>query len=306
MELILVSQRNGGNGTIRLGRALIIAMVVLLLAGVFGVGYLGFQMGAQATDYRPELSRALVREAVRQQSVAVDDAIVDAQGNVDALALRLGSLQAQLIRLDALGSRLVDMADLDPAEFDFETGPGIGGATPSDGFETTVPDFVTELSELSSQLNDRAPKLAALEELLLKEQLQASVHPEGSPVESGWISSRFGYRTDPLTGKRNFHAGVDFAGPSGSKVVAVAAGVVVTAKYKKALGNTVEINHGNGYTTRYAHNKVNLVKAGDTVKKGQAIALLGSSGRSTGPHVHFEVLIDGKSVNPAKYVEAAQ
>jgi murein DD-endopeptidase MepM/ murein hydrolase activator NlpD len=139
---------------------------------------------------------------------------------------------------------------------------------------------------------------------LLDRSLAAETRPTGRPVESGWISSGYGRRSDPITGKRTLHEGVDFAGKSGSDILAVASGVVVFAGEKSGYGRLVEIDHGNGLSTRYGHNSKLLVQEGEVVKQGQTIALLGSTGRSTGPHVHFEVLRGGRHVNPARYLRS--
>ena len=133
--------------------------------------------------------------------------------------------------------------------------------------------------------------------------MKEEVFPEGRPIDRGWISSYFGMRTNPFTGKLQFHKGMDFASKSGSKVKAVAGGVITWSSKRYGYGNLVEINHGNSYVTRYGHNEQNLVKVGDTVKKGQTISLMGSTGRSTGPHVHFEVIKNGKQINPNRFVQ---
>ena len=305
MEIILLPKTPGSNGPIRIGR-LALAFFSVFLLGLAGLtAYVSFKAGQLDVQMRPDFSKALVQEQIRQQQVQVERAIGDAQSNVNALAIRLGEMQADLIRLDALGERLVDMANLDAKEFDFSVQPAMGGPhNPGSIVAQTIPDFVVSLEELAELLEDRGPKLAVLEELLMSEQLQKQIHPGGRPVQTGWMSSGYGYRTDPLSGKRAFHSGADFAGPPGSPVLAVASGVVTNSRYREGMGNTVEINHGGGYVTRYAHNKKNLVKVGETVKKGQKIAVMGNTGRSTGPHVHFEVLHDGKSVNPLKYVRS--
>ena len=168
----------------------------------------------------------------------------------------------------------------------------------------TVPDFISSLETLASDLQDRAPKLRVVETALLARRLEAEVMPSGRPVLKGWISSLFGNRTDPMNGKRAFHAGVDFAGRSGSDIIAVASGVVSWSGTKQGYGRMVEVDHGNGYSTVYAHNRRNLVKVGDTVRKGDIIALMGATGRATGTHVHFEVLRNGRPVNPLDYVRA--
>ncbi len=278
--------------------------VIALFAGAY---YLGYRSAPGAFDPGPELYAAAWQEEVRHQRGKVDDAIGDAERNLDALALRMGEIQSRVVRLDALGRRLVEMADLDAEEFSFDDVPARGGpqlVTEREPFE--VPDFLASLEELVRVLEDREPKLAVVEGTLMNRKLHAEVYPTGRPVNKGWISSVFGWRNDPITGKRAFHEGIDFAGRASSQVVAAAAGVVVWSGSRWGFGNAVEVNHGNGYSTLYAHNKKNLVKVGETVKKGQVLALLGSTGRSSGPHVHFEVRRNGKAVNPMKFVRATR
>jgi hypothetical protein len=155
---------------------------------------------------------------------------------------------------------------------------------------------------LAAQIDNRMQQLTVLENLLMNRNLQDQVMPAGRPITKGWLSSHFGVRTDPFTGKRRRHYGMDFAGAEGSDVITVGAGVVTYSGSRYAYGNMVEINHGNGFVTRYAHNKENLVEVGEVVKKGQVIAYMGATGRATGPHVHFEVLQNGKVVNPLQYI----
>jgi len=229
-----------------------------------------------------------------------------AEDNLNALALRLGKLQAHVIRLDALGGRLTHMAKLDKGEFDFTSSPAQGGPAAATGSPLQVPDFISALNGLSAQLDDRSKQLDVLETMLMTRNLQAEVMPTGRPVSRGWLSSYFGIRTDPFSGRRVHHSGVDFAGKLGSDVVAVAAGVVTYSAKRSGYGNLVEINHGNGYVTRYGHALKNLVSVGEAVKKGQVISKMGTTGRSTGPHVHFEVMVNGRAVNPKKYIHASR
>jgi murein DD-endopeptidase MepM/ murein hydrolase activator NlpD len=269
--------------------------------------YLGYRSVPVAVDPGPELYAAAWQAEVVNQRGKVDVAIGDAERDLDALALRMGEIQSRVVRLDALGRRLVEMADLDAAEFSFDEVPARGGpdlVTEREPFE--VPDMLASLEELLNLLEDREPKLAVVEGTLMNRKLHAEVFPTGRPVSSGWISSVFGWRNDPMSGKRAFHEGIDFAARANSEVSAVAAGVVVWSGSRWGFGNAVEVNHGNGYSTLYAHNKKNLVKVGETVKKGQVLALLGSTGRSSGPHVHFEVRRNGKAVNPLKFVRATR
>ena len=158
---------------------------------------------------------------------------------------------------------------------------------------------------LGSQLDNRESQLDVLEGVIMNQNLKDRVHPQGRPVKSGWLSSYFGKRTDPFTGKPANHLGVDFAGKMGAEIYAVADGVVTWSSTRYGYGMMVEINHGNGFATRYAHNSENLVAVGDEVKKGQLVARMGESGRATGPNLHFEVLQNGSRVNPVKFVREA-
>ncbi|NNC63352.1 MAG: M23 family metallopeptidase, partial [Gammaproteobacteria bacterium] len=206
--------------------------------------------------------------------------------------------------LDALGQRLTQMANLDDGEFDFSSLPSLGGPEEPLAIADSqqMSTLMTALDQLGAQLDDRQQQLNVLEDFLLNRKLRDEVHPEGRPVASGYISSVFGNRTDPFTGRAAFHKGVDFAGREGSDVIAVASGVVIWSGDRYGYGQMVEINHGNGYVTRYAHNSENLVAVGDTVKRGETIAVMGSTGRATGPNLHFEVLHNGRVVNPLSYV----
>ena len=268
--------------------------------------YGGYRLGISHMRANPDALTREVQSELDVQRVKLADATRKAEENLNALALRLGQLQAHVIRLDALGQRLTSMAKLDKGEFDFENPPAQGGPdSDAQSAPMEVPDFVAALNELSAQLDDRGRQLSVLETMLMNRNLQAEVMPAGRPVKHGWLSSYFGMRTDPFTGRRALHTGLDFAGKMGSDVVSVAAGVVTYAGKRSGYGNLVEINHGNGYSTRYGHNSKILVSVGQTVKKGQVIAKMGSTGRSTGPHVHFEVLINGHAVNPKKYIQAS-
>ncbi len=229
------------------------------------------------------------------------------QGNedtLDALAIRIAQMNARMIRLDALGRRLTDMADIDDGEFDFDSDPALGGPEEpmAAGSNVAVPEVVDAMQSLGTQLNKQEAQLNVLESVLANQNLKERVYPQGRPVGSGWISSYFGKRTDPFTGKRANHTGIDFAGKNGAEIVAVADGVVTWSADRYGYGVMVEINHGSGYSTRYAHNSENLVAVGDEVKKGQIVALMGETGRATGPNLHFEVLHNGRRVNPVKFI----
>jgi murein DD-endopeptidase MepM/ murein hydrolase activator NlpD len=301
MNLRITTGRVGRTKHIELSGLRTTFAAVLLAAAVFAAGLvLGrFLLGAGAEERA--FARAL---AIQKQDLQAARGQID--GQVDALVARVGTLNAQLIRLDALGRRLTDLAGLDRGEFDFDQAPPAGGPEERDqqGGSAQVPELTQVLEVLETQVHDRQQQLVALETLLASRELGSRIMPGGLPLIGGWISSHFGRRTDPFTGRGAFHAGVDFAGSPGSKVISVGPGVVSFAGYKSGYGNVVEITHPTGYMTRYGHNSRNLVRVGQSVQKGEPVAVIGSTGRSTGTHVHFEVLRDGNVVNPTKYLAA--
>ena len=215
------------------------------------------------------------------------------------LAGKVGRLEARLTRLDVIGSQLVDIYGLDQGEFHFQDEPGIGGIETSghgaDGLRAT-----SLLSSFDARIDARELQLSVLRDVIGKDELARGMKPLGWPVTTGWLSSKFGLRISPFTGRREYHRGVDIAGVEGSPVYTVASGVVKYAREFRNYGNMIEIDHGNNYSTRYGHNQINLVAEGQTVKQGDVIALLGNTGRSTGPHLHFEVIMSGRQINPYK------
>ncbi|MFQ5545552.1 MAG: M23 family metallopeptidase [Acidiferrobacterales bacterium] len=248
--------------------------------------------------------------AVHQQELVAQRAAIattraHTEAHVNALTQRLGQLQAQMWRLNALGSHLARMAGLDKNEFDFTREPAMGGPAPRPIIEPVAPTLFPALDALDTRLAGQAERLQALETLLLNRQLEAAVTPSGWPVQGGWISSGFGWRVDPFTGRRALHEGVDIASRLDSSIHAMGDGVVSHAGPKAGYGLMVEVTHGN-IVTRYAHAKRVLVKVGDRVNRGHPLATVGSSGRSTGPHLHFEVLRQGKFVNPDPYLRTSK
>jgi murein DD-endopeptidase MepM/ murein hydrolase activator NlpD len=227
----------------------------------------------------------------------------DNRQGVNALAARLAELQAASTRLDALGERLAQMGQLSLDEFDFSNPAPVGGPEEYDALGPADGDELrTAIDVLSDKLRRQASQLDTLQFLMANRQLENDLTPAGWPVRKGWISSRYGERSDPFTGERVQHRGLDFAGTRGTEVLSVASGVVIRAGKNGGYGNFVEIDHGNGYRTRYAHNEKLAVKPGDHVTAGQVIAQMGSTGRASAPHVHFEVLKNGASINPSKFV----
>ncbi len=305
MQTIFLCSSRRGTCRVHLGALASALLAVVLLAGLAASYYLGSRTRAVVHDVRPEVYAAALRAQIEAERERVETAARAARDDLDALAGRLGKLQARLMRLEALGTRMVERAALDPGEFDFAQPPPSGGPA-SAGEALSVGDFLAELEALGRTLEDRDAKLRALELSLMGRQLDSEMRPAGRPVRSGWLSSRFGRRIDPLDGRRGFHSGLDFAGRAGSEVVAVAAGLVIRAGKRPGYGYVIDIDHGDGLVTRYAHNRKNLVRAGDVVRKGQTIALMGSSGRTTGTHVHLEVLQDGRPIDPMEFVRAAR
>ena len=242
---------------------------------------------------------------ILKQKMLIKEARQTAETELDALAARLGKMQANVIRLNALGQRLVKVGKLDAKEFNFKNEPSYGG--PAEAESVSSINFDTNnlngvIANLDKQLTSREEQLDVLSEVIMNRRLRSESKPRGRPITKGWTSSYYGKRTDPFTGKLAMHKGMDFAGKEGSEIIAVASGVVTWAGDRYGYGELVEVSHGNGYTTRYGHNAELLVEVGDSVVKGQAISHMGSTGRSTGPHVHFEVLKNDRQINPSKFV----
>ena len=302
MNVIFLSSREGRARQLKLTHPITLSVLLGLTLALLGSAFaLGLQIG-RGNHQRLVLSDTVhFGELLGQQKRQIADLKQQLQLRVDAMAMRLGEMNAHVIRLDALGKRLTEMADIDSREFNFDRDPPRGGPE-GPGVSAQIPDLSTELSQLEQRVDLRESQLSALENVILARELKEEIHPEGRPVTTGFISSYFGERADPFDGTEAFHKGVDFAGNAGSNVLAVAAGVVTWAGERSGYGKLIEINHGDGFVTRYAHNARALVSVGQTVTRGEPIALMGSTGRSTGPHVHFEVLHNGRQVNPLSYI----
>lgn len=283
MNIIIVPSNPARGRSITLGRNQVImlalgwALLPLLIAALF---------------YYPTLSTSQPQQHPHLQD------------NLNAMAARLGQLQARVLRLDALGERLAKHFGLPEQQFDFRQPPGQGGAE-----GRTMPlderQLEQELARFARQIELRTDNLDILEVLTLREQVKKSAFPSLPPIQNGWFSSNFGWRLDPITGKQSQHEGVDFTVPAGTPIKAAAGGVVVYSDYHPQYGNMLEIDHGNGLVSRYGHASKRLAKPGDIVLQGQKIAEVGSTGRSTGPHLHFEVLRNGTPQNPARYLQPA-
>lgn len=279
------------------------AGVVLLIAAVGAAGgyVLGSEFGAPSAEARAALLD--LQDEISQQATIVAQTDEYSRRHLDALSTRLADLQARATRLDALGQRLTEVGQLEGGEFDFSGAVAVGGPEEPSDVTPNIEDTFASVAQLESKLGDQELQLTLLADLLTHSELVESLMPAGRPIRSGWISSRYGKRADPFTGRPAVHTGVDFSGAPGSDILAVAGGVVTWAGKRYGYGLMVEIDHGNGYATRYAHNQENLVEVGQRVSAGDVIALLGSTGRSTSPHVHLEVFKGGKRVDPMSFVK---
>ncbi|MGI8560227.1 MAG: M23 family metallopeptidase [Luteimonas sp.] len=275
-------------GLAAVGRRPAVAAAMLLVAGVAtGAGLQSAQVAhlqAQVAGQHGQLERTR-REAQRE---------------VNALAARLGELQAQANRLNALGDRLTRVGKLGDGEFDFNKPVGIGGAGPVQ--DMAARELVDGLGQVEADFKASGDQLSVLEALLFDRELDRNATPSRYPVAKGYITSSFGGRADPFGGGRQYHKGIDFDANTGDPVLSVADGVVSYSGVRSGYGNVVEVDHGNGYVTRYAHNSRLVVRVGDLVRGGQQIAKAGSTGRSTGAHVHFEVWENGRVVDPRKFL----
>tara|TARA_R110002167_G_scaffold27444_4_gene93295 strand:- start:12161 stop:13063 length:903 start_codon:yes stop_codon:yes gene_type:complete len=275
---------------------LIIAL--LIICGVFLIS----SRSTETVDEK--IARiSYAKAGFEQQEQRVVELKSATEQQLTSMTMKLAEMQSHLLRLNALGARLVEDASLNPEEFSFAEGPAIGGPIDSDGITIQVEDsLLDKMDSLLVQIQHKAQQLDALESIMLSHHISEQSRLAGRPVVSGWLSSHYGIRKDPFNGKPAMHKGVDFAGKEGDSVLATAAGIVTWADERYGYGNLVEIDHGEGLVTRYGHNKLVNVKIGDVVTKGQVIAEMGNTGRSTGAHVHYEVLRKGQQLDPLPYV----
>ena len=298
MKIILL-RSSGTSHAVRLTRKVTAIGVVV---GALVVGALGTALVQQLTREVVDADTvAQWQQRLVEQQSQVESLRARSRAETQAVGRQLAQMQARLTRMEALGARVTEVADLDEGEFAFAQPVAQGGPSQAEA-ALPWPELHTGLDELARDLQARENELEVLESLLRNRDYRHEVSVTGRPVKWGWLSSPYGYRVDPFSGKKAWHAGVDFAGKEGSEVVAVASGVVTHAGKRYGYGKMVEITHSDGYVTRYGHHKNVTVAVGQLVKKGEVIGHMGSSGRSTGPHVHFEVLKNGRQVNPERYV----
>lgn len=282
--------------------ALLAAMALAILAGTTG-----FWLGNQrlAATQTPDLKTIIAHLDARDASTLDWDG--HSEADLDGMAIRLGQLQAEIIRINALGQRLVEMSGLDSSEFDFLHPAPSGGPENLSLRENKIDEVAQDLAKVLAEIDDRKRKLVLLETLIMERDLKSHAVPDGWPLTTGGVvTSTYGMRRHPISGRRSMHKGIDIAGKYGSDIVAMADGLVIFSGRKSGYGKIVEVRHPNGLETRYAHNSQNLVSEGDLVSKGQIIAKLGSTGRSTGPHVHFEVRRNGEALDPMRFLDLSE
>lgn len=306
MQIILISDRLAKARSVTITKRHLLAMslfaLTLVCAGSVGLYWMTLRYASEVP--LPGLQRLLLsaQEAESERSRSF------VQQNLNAMAVKLGEMQAQLARLDALGDRLSTLAGIRPQEFRFSEAPGLGGAQP-----TTLPpqnlslaEFGEKLGTLSRNVENRTDMLGVLEAQLFEQAIKKKLMPTMMPVNAPFNASGFGMRIDPFTGQQAMHEGIDFLADLGSPIIAAAGGVVIFAGFHPQYGNMVDVDHGNDLVTRYAHASKLYVREGDVVQRGRRIADVGTTGRSTGPHLHFEVRFKGSAQNPARFVLASQ
>jgi len=300
MDIILVSNRWAKTRSIKLGGSqIVLAMFLIVSLMIVAVIVSQYALARLAPAGMSEQLRVLLGGMPLMKKALVED-----RASLDTLAMKLGEMQVRMQRIDALGGRLVKLTGMKPSEFQFDQQPAQGGPLVAPGNLSAL-SLASQLDLLTQSVDDRADKLMALETLLMQNQLSRGLLPSTMPIVDGWYTSNFGWRVDPFSGKRAMHEGVDFMSPPGTAIHASAGGVVVYSDTHPEYGNMVEVDHGNDIVTRYAHASRLLVKVGQVVRRGDKIAEVGSTGRSTGNHLHFEVRYKGMAQNPERFLQNA-
>lgn len=305
MHIILVSDRLATAKTIvftwrhfALATAAVVTVIIALssLFSYFTVRH--------AAEIRLPILRDLIRATTAEDAKANREYVRE---NLNAMAVRLGEMQAQLMRLDSMGERLAGLAGVKPQDLGVATAAKDGRGGPLiQPTPLSADELRRALDTLSHQLEVKTDTLSLLESQLLDERIRKNQLPTSLPIESAWNASTFGWRLDPITGESAMHEGVDFPAEVGTPIRAAAAGVVVNVEKHPTYGNVLDVDHGNDLVTRYAHCSKVLVQPGALIKRGQVLAETGNTGRSTGPHLHFEVRIKGVAHNPHRFLQVAQ
>ena len=275
-----------------------------LLLALFAISV--FFLISSRSTHSPEENIARIQHAKTgfiEQAEEVSLLITATQQRMTGVMLKLADMQSQIQRLDALGASLVEQAKLNPDEFSFGKTLDMGGPADILSVDIQVQDaLLSKMNAVLEKIRNKEQELVVLESLMLSHHISQESRLEGKPISSGWLSSYYGIRKDPFSGLPAMHKGLDFAGKEGERVLATGAGIITWSGSRYGYGNLVEIDHGDGLITRYGHNKEVNVKIGDVVTKGQTIAEMGNTGRSTGAHVHYEVIRNGKHQDPLPYV----
>jgi murein DD-endopeptidase MepM/ murein hydrolase activator NlpD len=297
MKLALLFRSNKARFVLNMNKQTLI--FVLLVISVLS-------LVSSRSTYSPEENIARIQYAktgLEQQANEVTLLKTTTEQRMTGMMLKLADMQSQIQRLDALGSRLVEQANLNPAEFSFNQMPSMGGPADSTPVYIQAQDkLLTTMAGMLDTIQNKVQELTALESIMLSHHISQESRLEGQPIASGWLSSYYGIRKDPFSGQPAMHKGLDFAGKEGEPILATGAGIITWSSSRYGYGKLVEIDHGGGLVTRYGHNKKINVKIGDVVTKGQKIAVMGNTGRSTGAHVHYEVIHKGKRQDPLPYV----
>jgi murein DD-endopeptidase MepM/ murein hydrolase activator NlpD len=304
VQLIFVDRRLARARTVNVTRSTLLIsgflFVSLIVAAVAGLYALTFRLAAERdVPGVKQLVSLVMSDRLAQDRQYLRD-------NVSSMARMIGEMQARLMRLDALGERVSKLAGIRPEEFNFRQVPGLGGAEPAESRPLSMAELQSQAQSVVKGMDERSDFMNVVESELVANAARSALLPRDTPVVDGFVGSGFGMRTDPFTGQYSMHTGIDFAAPVGTPIFAAAGGVVASAEVHPEFGNAVTIDHGNGLSTLYAHASRFAVKTGDIVRKGQAVAFVGTTGRSTGPHLHFEVHVGGVAQNPARYLAAAR
>jgi murein DD-endopeptidase MepM/ murein hydrolase activator NlpD len=302
MQIIVMHPRfaSAKSITLRTRHLVALALLALLLVGglAAAISALALRYAADQLPFMQDMAASAARSNGARQDKYVKE-------NLAVMAVKLGEMQAQLMRLDALGERVQGLAGVKPEEFNFKQLPGRGGLDPqANSRALNIGELQGALDALGRDLSYRSDYLNVVETALMTDKIKSKLLPTILPVNVSYNASGFGWRLDPFTGRSAFHEGIDFASPNGTPIVAAAGGVVIAAEYHPQYGNMLQIDHGNDIVSRYAHASRLWVKTGDIVKRGQHIADIGSTGRSTGSHLHFEVHVKGVPQNPHKFLAA--
>ena len=300
MQIIVVDKRLSRARTLTLSPKMFVATVTgmgfAVLLAVVGLYVVTFRIAvAFEIPYIRDLASTVMRDEIERNEQFMRD-------NVSAMARRLGEMQAQLMRLDALGERVAKLAGIRPEEFNFRDLPGRGGAEPRGSRALSMGELGEQVDRVAKGVESRTDYLDVVESELLATQVRTALLPQNTPISEGFVGSGFGSRLDPFSGQMVMHAGLDFAAPPGTPILAAAGGVVSSAEHHPAYGNMLMIDHGNGLQTLYAHASRLEVREGEIVRKGQQVARVGTTGRSTGSHLHFEVHLNGTPQNPARFL----